>query len=97
MKEAAKSKNNSKKTRSILFRIALLVFICYVAVVLIQLQLEINDKQAEIDSKQAEIQEYEHLNGDLQNKVDNEDLYIGQQARENGYVAPNADVYVENP
>lgn len=86
-----------KKKKSLLIRFALLLLAGYLVVMFVNLQMQINEKQAEIDQKQAQIHEYQNLNEDLQNKVDNKDAYIDQQARENGYVKPNADVYVEIP
>lgn len=84
-----------KKKRSLLIRLALILFAGYIVVMLVQLQMQINDKQAEIDSKQAQIHAYQNQNADLQEKLENSDAYLDQQARENGYVAPNADVYIE--
>lgn len=59
------------------------------------LQGQVSQQNAELQAKQAKIQEYENLNRDLQDKLDNQDAYVAQEARRNGYVSPNADVYVE--
>ena len=86
-----------KKKRSLFIRLALLLFAGYIVVMLVGLQMQINEKQAEIDKKQTQIREYQNQNADLQEKVENSDSYLEQQARENGYVSPNADVYIEIP
>lgn len=60
------------------------------------LQGKVSQQNAVLEAKQAQIQEYEDLNRDLQDKLDNQDAYVAQEARRNGYVSPNADVYVED-
>ena len=92
-----KTQTTKKRKRSLFLRIALLVFSVYVIITLIQLQLTINDKQAEINETSDSITDYQRENEALQNKVDNPDQYLDQQAREQGYVNPGADVYKEIP
>lgn len=86
-----------KVKKSILLRIAIIVFILYALTTLLNLQRQINQQQAIIDEKKAQVVELKRLNEDLQNKVKNNDLYLDQQAREQGYVNPGADVFKEIP
>ncbi len=86
-----------KKKKSLLIRFALVLLALYLVVMFVNLQMQMNEKQVVIDQKQAQIREYQNLNEDLQSKLDHKDDYLDQQARENGYVKPNADIYVEIP
>lgn len=95
MKQTAAKPKQKKK--SIFLRIALVAFAVYMVVVLVQLQMEISDRQKDIDSLQAQILQQQRLNEDLQNKVENTDLYLEQQARDDGYVRPGEDVFQEVP
>lgn len=86
-----------KKKKNLLIRFALLLLAGYIAVLFVNLQMQINEKQTEIDRKQAQIHEYQNLNEDLQNKLDNPNAYLDQEARKNGYVKPNSDIFIEDP
>ena len=92
-----KANTSKKKKTSLLVRIALLIFAVYIVVMLIQLQLEINDKQALINEMSDTITDTQRQNDDLQHKLDNPDQYLDQQARDEGYVHPGDDVYKEIP
>jgi len=92
-----KNETSKKKKTSLLVRIALLIFAVYIVVMLIQLQLEINDKQALINEMSDTITDTQRQNDDLQHKLDNPDQYLDQQARDEGYVHPGDDVYKEIP
>ena len=86
-----------KKKKNLLISFALLLLAGYIAVLFVNLQMQINEKQTEIDRKQAQIHEYQNLNEDLQNKLDNPNAYLDQEARKNGYVKPNSDIFIEDP
>lgn len=90
-------RSKSKPKKSLFLRIGLFVFIIYLVILLVDLGKQINDKNTEINNLNVQISEYEHLNKDLQNKIDHPDVYLEQQAREKGYVSPGADVYKEIP
>lgn len=91
----AQTDNKQKKKRSLLIRFALILFAGYIVVMLVNLQMQINEKQEVIDTKQAQIREYQNKNADLEEKVNNPDAYLDQVARDGGFVSPNADVYIE--
>ncbi len=95
MKQTAARPKQKKK--SIFLRVALLAFAVYMVVVLVQLQMEISDRQKDIDALYTQIAQQQRLNEDLQNKVADNDLYLEQQARDNGYVRPGEDVFQEIP
>ena len=76
---------------------ALLAFSVYVVVTLVQLQLELKEKKDEENAILAEIERQERLNEDLQNKLENVDEYLEQQARENGMARPGEQIYQEIP
>lgn len=86
-----------KKKRSIFLRVALLAFSVYVVVTLVQLQLELKEKKDQENAILAEIERQERLNEDLQNKLENVDEYLEQQARENGKARPGEQIYQEIP
>lgn len=86
-----------KKKRSIFLRVALLAFSVYVVVTLVQLQLELKEKKDQENAILAEIERQERLNEDLQNKLENVDEYLEQQARENGMARPGEQIYQEIP
>lgn len=78
----------SAKKKSIFLRIALLAFSVYVVVTLVQLQLEIRDRREELSTKASEIERQRRVNEDLENKNQNTDEALDQQARETGKPAP---------
>ena len=90
-------KSAKKKKKSIFLRIALLAFSVYVVVTLVQLQLEIRDRREELSTKASEIGRQRRVNEDLENKNQNTDEALDQQARENGKARPGEQIYQEIP
>ena len=90
-----KAEKSQKKKRSLLIRLALVLFAGYIIVMLVQLQMQINEKQATIDNLNAQIRETSEENGILENKVSNPSDVLDEKAREQGYVRGNEDVYIE--
>ena len=90
-------KSAKKKQKSIFLRIALLAFSVYVVVTLVQLQLEIRDRREELSTKASEIERQRRVNEDLENKNQNTDEALDQQARENGKARPGEQIYQEIP
>ena len=89
-----KKKTKSKNT---IFLIGVLIVVAYCIVRIAVLQMTVHDKKAQITLLENQITEFQQLNDDLKNKIDNNDLYLDQQAREKGYVDPGADVFQETP
>lgn len=86
-----------RKKKSIFLRIALLAFSVYVIVMLVQLQLEIGQRQQQIDSYAAAIEKQKKLNEDIQEKSDNYEKYLEQQARDQNMVRPGEIIIQEIP
>jgi hypothetical protein len=90
-------KAEKKKKKSIFLRIALLAFSVYVIVALVSLQVQLNQRRADEAALQNEIERQEHINEDLENKTQNSEEYLEQQARENGMARPGEQIYQEIP
>ena len=81
--------------RSFIIRILFVVFVCYVAVSFIQIQVSINEKKQQLTVLQKKIAEQEQTNAELQEMLDNgiDDDYIAKIARKHGYAMPDERVY----
>lgn len=90
-------KTAKRKKKSVFLRIALLAFSVYVIVMLVQLQMEINQRQSIVDRNNAEIAEMIRQNEDLQNKNDNYETYLEQQARAQRKARPGDIIFQEIP
>lgn len=95
-KSASRSRRNSKK-RSRLLLVAVLVFGVYVAVMLTQLQMELNERQQVLDDVTTQIAETERLNEDLQDKLENYEKYLEEQVRQQGMARPGEIIFQEIP
>ena len=89
----------SKFKKSVLLRIAILAFIIYFIVVMINQQININKKRQELSSLNAQINAQQIANDELQHILDSSDeanqIYIEKKARENlGLVDPDERVFV---
>lgn len=90
-----KAENSQKKKRSLLIRLALILFAGYIIVMLVQLQMQLDAKQAEINDKEAQKVVLREANEALENDVSHADEYLEQQAKKEGRVKGNEDVYIE--
>lgn len=95
-KSASRSRRSSKK-RSRLLLVAVLVFGVYVAVMLTQLQMELNERQQVLDDVTTQIAEAERLNEDLQDKLENYEKYLEEQVRQQGMARPGEIIFQEIP
>jgi len=87
-----------KSKKNILPRIVVLIFVVYVSVTLIQLQIDINAKKQQIDELSSQIQQQKKTNAELQSSLDADvdKEYIAKIAREKlGYGEPNEQFYVD--
>ncbi len=87
-----------RKTRSILFKLALLLLLAVVVFQLVNLQMQISKKSDELQTLQQQVEQQEQENEQLQSQLDNgiTDEYIEKIAREKlGYVSPFERIYVD--
>ena len=88
-----------KRKKSILLRLAVLAFIAYIVVTLVNQQVQISEKKAQLQSMKEQIRVQEIENEDLKRVSDsdyaqNED-YIERVAREKlDYVKPGERVFI---
>lgn len=90
-------KAEKKRKKSIFLRLALLAFSIYVIVMLLQLQMELGQSQRQLDNLDQDIKNTQLLNDDMKNKLENQEAYQEQQARENGQARPGETIYKEIP
>ena len=90
-------KADRRKKKSVFLRIALLAFSVYVIVMLVQLQMELSQRQKTLNNLEQSIQNQLRLNEDLQNKSENYQTYLEQQARNQGMAVPGEIIYKEIP
>lgn len=88
-----------KRRKSLLLRLAVFSFAAYIAVVLIQQQLEIGRKKTEISSLKLQYQQQLSRDDELQRSLsENNDQYMESVARDTlGYARPNERIYVNVP
>lgn len=88
-----------KRRKSLLLRLAVFSFAVYIAVVLIQQQLEIGRKKTEISSLKLQYQQQLSRDDELQRSLsENNDQYMESVARDTlGYARPNERIYVNVP
>lgn len=88
--------SNSKR-KSVIIRVCVIAFACYVAFTLISLKVEIERKKNEVKDLNTQINNQEIINEDIQKTLsdDNLDDAIRQAAEEQGYVAQGEEVYID--
>ena len=85
------------KKKSLLLRIALLALSVYVVVSLVQLQLQLDESQRRLDELNDQVHEQENINLILEDKLENSEEYLEQQARKQGMAKPGETILVEIP
>lgn len=88
-----------KRRKSLLLRLAVFSFAVYIAVMLIQQQLQVGRKKTEISSLKLQYQQQLSRNDELQRSLsENNDQYMESVARDTlGYAHPNERIYVNVP
>ncbi len=90
---AAKGAKPQKKKKNIFLRIACAAFAVYVVVQVVSLQIQLRNKREEIEAIEAEIRRQELLNESLEDKLDNYEVYLEEEARDQGYSLPGEQIY----
>ena len=80
-----------------LLKTALIAFSCYMVVLLVQLQLEINVREKQIEKLSDSITYQQQMNEDMQEMRENYEAYLEQKARENGLALPGETIFKEAP
>jgi len=57
------------------------------------LHMQLRDKREELEALEAEIQRQELQNESLQEKADNSEMYLEDEARDQGYSLPGEQIY----
>lgn len=91
--------NMKRRRKSLLLRLAVLSFAVYIAVVLIQQQLQIGRKKSEISSLKLQYQQQLGRDDELRRSLsESNDQYMESVARDTlGYAHPNERIYVNVP
>lgn len=93
---ATKQKKKRKGIfRSFIIKALLTVFLAYVAVSFVQIQIQINDKKEQLAILEQKIAEQEAKNAELSELLENgiDEDYIAKIAREYGFAMPDEKVY----
>lgn len=94
-KNAAKAKKRPKRSR--ILAVAILTFVVYTVVTLVQLQMELDDRQKVLDDVSQQITQQQRTNEDLQDKLNNYEKYLEEQVRQRGMARPGEIVFQEIP
>lgn len=91
--------NMKRRRKSLLLRLAVLSFAVYIAVVLIQQQLQIGRKKSEISSLKLQYQQQLGRDDELRRSLsESNDQYMESVARDTlGYAHPSERIYVNVP
>lgn len=84
------------KHKSVIFRMALGAFIVYIAVTLIQQQVQIGQHKAQLAQLQTQYKQQQGKNAELQRVLsENDDQYMAGVARDKlGYTKSNERIYI---
>jgi len=82
-----------EKKKNILLRIACAATAVYIVLQVFSLHMQLRDKREELEALEAEIQRQELQNESLQEKADNSEMYLEDEARDQGYSLPGEQIY----
>lgn len=82
-----------EKKKNVLLRVACAAAAVYVVVTVFSLCMQLRDKREVLNALEAEIQRQELLNESLQEKADNSEIYLEEEARDQGYSLPGEQIY----
>ena len=80
-------------TRHIFLRLALVAFAVYVVVTLATLWAEIEEQKADLEQMTAYAEYLAQQKSEKESLLQDLDRFMNQQAHENGWVEPGADVF----
>ncbi len=89
----AKAARQQKKKKNIFLRVACAAFAVYVVIQVVSLQIQIRNKSAQEELLNAKITQQELLNESLKEKLDNYEIYLEEEARDQGYSLPGEQIY----
>ena len=89
----AKGARAPKKKKNIFLRVACAAFAVYVVVQVISLQIQLRNKREEIEATESEIRRQELINESLEEKLENYEVYLEEEARDQGYSLPGEQIY----
>lgn len=86
-----------RRTLRLLLASSFVVFALYLTLTLTQLQMEKDERQQALEDISRQVVAMERSNEDLQDKLDNKDKYLEEQARQRGMAQPGEMVFQEIP
>lgn len=93
MRTRAHAAKPQKKKKNIFLRVACALFGVYIVVQVVSLRIQIQAKAAQEEELQAQIVQQESLNESLKEKLENYEVYLEEEARDNGYVKNGEQIY----
>ncbi len=88
-----RSVGTQKKKKNILLRVAVAAFAVYVVVQVVSLHFQLRNKREELSALESEIARQELINESLNEKLDNYEVYLEEEARDQGYSLPGEQIY----
>lgn len=82
-----------EKKKNILLRVACAAAAVYVLATVFSLCMQLRSQREVLKALEAEIQRQELYNESLQEKADNSDSYLEEEARDQGYSLPGEQIY----
>lgn len=82
-----------EKKKNILLRVACAAAAVYVLATVFSLCMQLRNQREVLKALEAEIQRQELYNESLQEKADNSDSYLEEEARDQGYSLPGEQIY----
>lgn len=86
-----------QKRKSVIIRVCVIAFACYVVFTLVSLKIQIERSKQEVEELNTQINNQEIINEELQRTLsdDNLDDAIRRAAEEQGYTAQGEEVYID--
>lgn len=86
-----------QKRKSVLIRVGVIAFACYILFTLVSLKIEIERSKKEVQELNNQIEDQEIINEELEKTLsdDNLDDAIRRAAEEQGYTAQGEEIYID--
>ena len=88
-----KTAKPQRKKKNIFLRVACAAFAVYVVVQVVSLQIQLHSKREELAANEAEIRRIELQNESNQEKLNNSDIQMEEEARDNGCVKDGEQIF----
>lgn len=85
--------NRKVKKKNIVWRLLLIGLALNTVIAIFSMCLQLRARREVLDAIETEIKLQELLNESLQEKTDNSDFYLEEEARDQGYSLPGEQIY----